>query len=102
MGNPHAVIEVSDIDIAPVAEVRQALQKSPFFPPTVNVGFTEIVPRDRIRLRAYEYGAGETLACGSGACAAAAVFTRQGRIDRSVSVFLPSGELHINWPDDSE
>lgn len=101
MGNPHAVIEVEDVDIAPVSQIGQALQKSDFFLPTVNVGFTEVVARDRIRLRVYEYGAGETLACGSGACAAAAVLMRQGRIDRSVSVALTGGELHISWPDAS-
>lgn len=102
IGNPHAVIEVDNIDIAPVAQIGQALQKSGFFLPTVNVGFTEIVSRNRINLRVYEYGAGETLACGSGACAAAAVLMRQGRIDRSVLVTLPGGELYINWPDATE
>jgi diaminopimelate epimerase len=102
IGNPHAVIEVNDIEIAPVAQVGPALQKSGFFLPTVNVGFTEVVSRDRIKLRVYEYGAGETLACGSGACAAAAILMRQGRINRSVSVALPGGELYINWPDPTE
>lgn len=98
MGNPHAVIEVKDIDAAPVSQVGQVLQKSHFFLPTVNVGFTEIMSRDHIRLRVYEYGAGETLACGSGACAAAAVLMKQGRINRQVSVSLPGGELYITWP----
>jgi diaminopimelate epimerase len=102
MGNPHVVIEVDDLDTAPVAQVGRALQNSRFFLPTVNVGFTEVVSRDRIRLRVYEYDAGETLACGSGACAAAAVLMRQGRINRSVSVSLPGGELHISWPDAAE
>lgn len=99
IGNPHAVIEVDDIDTAPVSQVGRALQNSQILPPTVNVGFAEIESRRRIRLRVYEYGAGETLACGSGACAAAAVLMRQGRIDRNVSVALPGGELHIHWPD---
>ncbi len=102
MGNPHAVIEVDDLDTAPVAQVGRALQNSRFFLPTVNVGFAEVVSRDRIRLGVYEYGAGETLACGSGACAAAAVLMRQGRINRSVSVSLPGGELHISWRDAAE
>ncbi|AGE24480.1 diaminopimelate epimerase [Pseudomonas poae RE*1-1-14] len=101
-GNPHAVIEVDNIALAPVAQIGQALQKSDFLPPTVNVGFTEIVSRDRINLRVYEFGAGETLACGSGACAAAATLMRLGRINRSVTVALPGGELHINWPDANE
>ncbi|MEU1006904.1 diaminopimelate epimerase [Streptomyces sp. NPDC005890] len=99
MGNPHAVIEVDDVDTAPVARIGRAVQDSGLFLPTVNVGFVEVVSRDRIRLRVHEYGAGETLACGSGACAAAAVLMRQGRIDRSVSVALPGGTLDIGWPD---
>jgi diaminopimelate epimerase len=99
MGNPNAVIEVDDIKGAPVAPVGRALQNSRHFPRSVNVGFTQIVARDRISLRVYENGAGETLACGSGACAAAAVLMRQGRIDRSVSVALPGGELQISWPE---
>jgi diaminopimelate epimerase/O-ureido-serine racemase len=72
------------------------------FPPTVNVGFAQIVSRDRIRLRVHEYGAGETLACGSGACAAAAVLIRRGLVDRSVTVSLPGGDLQISWPDADE
>lgn len=101
MGNPHAVIEVDDIDHAPVARLGPALQASPWFPESVNVGFAQVVARDRIRLRVYERGAGETLACGSGACAAAAVLMRRGRIDRDVVVALPGGDLRISWPDDA-
>lgn len=101
-GNPHAVIQVDDITLAPVAQIGQALQKSGIFLPTVNVGFAEIVSRDHINLRVYEFGAGETRACGSGACAAAAALIRQGRINRSVSVALPGGELCINWPGATE
>lgn len=97
-GNPHVVIEVDDIGTAPVSRIGPAVRASRAFPPTVNVGFVQIVSRDRIRLRVHEYGAGETLACGSGACAAAAVLMRQGRIDRSVTVSLPGGELQISWP----
>jgi diaminopimelate epimerase len=77
------------------------LQASPWFPESVNVGFAQVIARDRIRLRVYERGAGETLACGSGACAAAAVLMRRGRIDRDVVVALPGGDLHIGWPDDA-
>lgn len=102
MGNPHTVIEVDDLATAPVAQVGRALQNSRFFLPTVNVGFVKVVSRDRICLRVHEYGAGETLACGSGACAAAAVLMRQGRVNRCVSVSLPGGELHIEWPDAAE
>ena len=101
MGNPHAVIEVDDVDAAPVDTFGPALQRHAAFPESVNAGFVQIVARDRIRLRVYERGVGETLACGSGACAAAAVLMRRGRIDRDVAVELPGGALRIAWPDDA-
>ncbi|HYM85366.1 MAG TPA: diaminopimelate epimerase, partial [Pseudoxanthomonas sp.] len=101
MGNPHAVIEVADIDLAPVLVRGPALQASAAFPESANVGFAQVVARDRLRLRVYERGVGETLACGSGACAAAAVLMRRGRIDRDVDITLPGGDLHISWPDDA-
>lgn len=100
MGNPHAVIEVPSVDDAPVAELGAALQRQPAFPESVNVGFAEVAGRDRIRLRVYERGVGETLACGSGASAAAAVLVRRGRVDRRVRVELPGGTLDIDWPAD--
>ena len=99
-GNPHAVIEVADVDDIPVARYGRALQQSSAFPESVNVGFAQVAARDRIRLRVFERGVGETLACGSGACAAMAVLARRGRIDRDVAVSLPGGELRIAWPDD--
>ena len=101
MGNPHALVEVDDIARAPVATLGPALQAQAAFPDSVNVGFVEVDARDRIRLRVYERGAGETLACGSGACAAAAILMRRGRIDRDVVVALPGGELRIGWRDDN-
>lgn len=101
MGNPHAVIEVADVVAAEVARIGAALQASPLFPDSANVGFAEVVDRGRIRLRVYERGVGETLACGSGACAAVAVLVRAGRLDREVAVSLPGGELRIAWPDDA-
>lgn len=99
LGNPHAVILVNDVDRAPVDRVGRALQRHDAFPESVNVGFAQIISRDGIRLRVYERGAGETLACGSGACAAVAVLTRQGRVDgdRGVAVSLPGGELRIHY-----
>ncbi len=100
MGNPHAVIEVPDVDTAPVASLGPALQSRPEFPESVNVGFAQVLAPDHIRLRVYERGAGETLACGSGACAAVAVLVRQGRVGRQVRVDLPGGTLDITWPDD--
>ncbi|MCD9033465.1 diaminopimelate epimerase [Luteimonas sp. Y-2-2-4F] len=103
MGNPHAVIEVARVDDAPVEALGAALQRRPAFPESVNVGFAEVAGRDRIRLRVYERGVGETLACGSGASAAAAVLIRRGRVDRRVRVELPGGALDIDWPaDDAE
>jgi diaminopimelate epimerase len=101
MGNPHAVIEVDDISIARVGLVGPALQRSTTFPESVNVGFAQVVARDRVRLRVYERGVGETLACGSGACAAAAILMRRGRVDRDVVIALPGGELRIAWPEDT-
>lgn len=98
MGNPHAVIEVASVVHAPVASQGPALQQSAHFPESVNVGFAEIESRSRIRLRVFERGVGETLACGSGACAAAVVLMQRGRIDHDVVVALPGGELRIHWP----
>src|SRR3546814_5945725 len=77
-GNPHAVIEVADVDDVPVSRYGSALQQSPAFAESANVGFAQVVARDRIRLRVFERGVGETLACGSGACAAVAVLVRRG------------------------
>ena len=100
MGNPHALIEVADIARAAVAEVAPALQEAGYFPDGVNVGFAQVVSPREIHLRVHERGAGETLACGSGACAAVAVLVRQGRLERHVDVHLPGGTLVIDWPDD--
>ena len=101
MGNPHAVIRVDDVARAAVERIGPALQRDAAFPDSVNVGFAEIVDRRHLRLRVYERGVGETLACGSGACAAAAVAMRRGWADRGVDVDLPGGTLHIDWPDDA-
>ncbi|GAB1406769.1 diaminopimelate epimerase [Thermomonas brevis] len=97
MGNPHAVIEVDDIAAADVACIGPALQRQPAFPQSVNVGFAQVLSPAHVRLRVYERGAGETLACGSGACAAVAVLARQGRVDAraGVAVDLPGGRLAI-------
>ncbi|MEI2453651.1 MULTISPECIES: diaminopimelate epimerase [Lysobacter] len=100
MGNPHAVIEIDDVDAAPVESIGPLLQSTSALPESANVGFAQVVARDRIRLRVYERGVGETLACGSGACAAAAVLMRRGRVDRDVAVELPGGELRIAWSGD--
>ena len=99
MGNPHAVVEAADVATAPVAELGPALQANAAFPESVNVGFAEVVARDHVRLRVFERGVGETLACGSGACAAVASLVRRGRIDadREIAVELPGGTLRIRY-----
>jgi diaminopimelate epimerase len=99
MGNPHALLEVADITAAPLATLGPALQAHAAFPQSVNVGFAQVVARDRIRLRVFERGAGETLACGSGACAAVAILVRRGRVDHEVAVELPGGTLQVGWHD---
>ncbi|MDO5611123.1 MAG: diaminopimelate epimerase [Pseudomonadota bacterium] len=101
MGNPHALIEVADVASADVARLGPALQASGYFPQSVNVGFAEIVGPNHIRLRVFERGSGETLACGSGACAAAAILMQRGRVERRLKVSLPGGDLVIAWPDDA-
>lgn len=98
MGNPHAVIEVADVAAAPLATLGAALSVDPHFPQGCNVGFVQIVDRARVRLRVWERGAGATLACGTGACAAAVVLGRRGKLDADVAVELPGGTLQIHWP----
>jgi len=98
MGNPHALIQVDDVANAPVERIAKALQASSNFPESVNVGFAQIISPTHIKLRVYERGAGETLACGSGACAAVAAMRRDGRVDACVDVHLRGGTLRINWP----
>ena len=97
MGNPHAVIEVADVSAAPVARVGAALQHHAAFRQSCNVGFAQVLTPAHIRLRVNERGAGETLACGSGACAAVAELARRGRVGTHVAVDLPGGTLHISW-----
>ena len=97
MGNPHAVLLVQSVDTAPVEVDGALIEVHPRFPKKVNVGFMQIVDRSRIRLRVFERGAGETLACGTGACAAVVVGIRLGLLDRQVTVSTRGGELTINW-----
>ena len=97
MGNPHAVLTVDDVDTAPVERLGAAIESHQRFPQRVNVSFMEIVSRNEIRLRVYERGAAETLACGTGACAAVAAGQQQGELDEQVTVRLPGGELMIRW-----
>jgi len=100
MGNPHAVMQVGDVRSAPVAELGPLIENHPRFPKRVNAGFMEVVAPDRIRLRVYERGAGETLACGTGACAAVAIGRRWGLLEETVNVELPGGNLTVRWQGD--
>jgi len=101
MGNPHAVLIVDDIDLAPVAEIGKMLGVHPDFPEGVNVGFMEIDNRQRVKLRVFERGVGETLACGTGACAAMAAGHDRGLLDSSVVFALRGGDLSVSWERDS-
>ena len=100
MGNPHAVQRVADVDTAPVATLGPRIERHARFPKQVNVGFMQLLSRSTLRLRVHERGAGETLACGTGACAAVVAGIRLGWLDRQVTVQARGGELLIEWPSD--
>jgi len=97
MGNPHVVQVVDDIDRAPVTTQGPRLERHPRFPRRVNAGFMQVIDRAHIRLRVWERGVGETLGCGSGACAAVAVGRMQALLDEVVEVSLPGGKLSVTW-----
>lgn len=97
MGNPHAVLRVSDINNAPVHDLGPKIEHHPRFPQRVNVGFIQVIDRHRAQLRVWERGAGETQACGTGACAAAVAAISQGWMDSPLLIDLPGGRLSIEW-----
>lgn len=97
VGNPHAVLRVEAVESAAVEGIGRALQNSPHFPRQVNVGFMQIIDAGQIRLRVYERGVGETLACGTGACAAVAVGRSLGLLGADVEVRVPGGTLSVHW-----
>ncbi|MCZ6880994.1 MAG: diaminopimelate epimerase [Gammaproteobacteria bacterium] len=97
IGNPHGVMFVADIAEAPVEKLGAQLVKHPFFPQGANIGFCQIVDPGFARLRVFERGVGETRACGTGACAAVAVGRRHGKLEESVQVALPGGNLQVDW-----
>jgi len=97
MGNPHAVIEVEDVEQIPAHTLGRGVQENKLFPEGVNVGFMQIIDRQHIKLRVYERGAGETLACGSGACASVVAGYLDGKLDDEVDVSLKGGNLSIIW-----
>ena len=98
MGNPHAVLQVDSCEHAPVDDWGPQIEAHPMFPKKVNAGFMEILSRGEINLRVFERGVGETLACGTGACAAVVSGRQQGLLDDEVKVNLPGGSLNIKWP----
>lgn len=97
MGNPHCVLDVADVRTAPVAVLGPAIERHELFPERCNVGFMQLVDRQTVALRVFERGAGETLACGTGACAAVASGRRRGLLDDDVTVRLPGGQLVVSW-----
>ena len=97
MGNPHAVQVVDDVDAAPVAAEGPRIERHERFPQRVNAGYMQVVDRGRIRLRVWERGAGETLACGTGACAAVVAGVRRGLLDSTVAIDARGGRLTIRW-----
>src|SRR5688572_2971597 len=102
VGNPHAVLTVASVDAAPIDRLGPSIETHRRFPKRVNVGFMEVIDRGHIRLRVHERGTGETLACGTGACAAVAVGRRHGRLDAEVRVQVRGGEMRVNWPGPGE
>jgi len=101
LGNPHAVLEVGSVETAPVEHIGTLLQQHVSFPESVNVSFAQVIDSSTIRLRVFERGVGETLACGSAACAAVAVLIQRGRLQREVQVTLPGGALCVHWPNNA-
>lgn len=97
MGNPHAVIVVNDVQSAPVEQLGSTIEQHPDFPQRVNVGFMEVVNPDEINLRVFERGAGETMACGTGACAAVVSGIQRGLLNTKVTVNVTGGTLYIEW-----
>lgn len=102
MGNPHCIVFVPDVEQAPVSQLGPAIEHHPAFPQRTNVAFAELQSRARVRQRTWERGVGETLACGSAACAVAVAGVLRGVLDEAVEIALPGGALHIAWPHSAE
>ncbi len=97
MGNPHCVVFVDDVAALPLADIGPRFERHPFFPKRVNTEFIRVASRTRLEMRVWERGAAETMACGTGACAAAVAAARTGRAERRTTVALAGGELEIDW-----
>ncbi len=102
MGNPHAVMQVDDLDSVNIDTLGAAIESHAQFPNRVNAGFMQVINREEIRLRVFERGVGETQACGTGACAAVAVGRKSGLLDERVTVHLRGGDLKIQWPGEGQ
>lgn len=102
IGNPHCVITVDDVKQIDVIQIGQSLTQHELFPSGANIGFMQVVANDEIRLRVFERGVGETLACGTGACASAVIGRLQHQMKQKIRVFLPGGHLHIDWPGEGQ
>jgi len=102
MGNPHAVMQVDDLDAVDIETLGRAIEGHALFPNRVNAGFMQVINREEIRLRVFERGVGETQACGTGACAAVAVGRQTGLLDETVTVHLRGGDLKIQWPGEGQ
>jgi diaminopimelate epimerase len=102
MGNPHVVLLVDDVERAPVAELGALLEHHPAFPQRVNTGFLQIINRQQLKLRVFERGTGETMACGTGACAAAVIARLWGLSDETIHIQLKGGDLTIQWTGEGE
>ncbi len=102
IGNPHMIIQVGNVDTAPLERLGPVLESHQFFPQRVNVGFMQIIDRRHFRLRVFERGVGETLACGSGACAAMVAAVKSGELDNQAKAFLRGGELKLEWQGDGK
>ena len=101
MGNPHAVIEVDDPDGLDLQSVGPAVECHPLFPHRVNAEFIRVLNRGELQMRVWERGSGETMACGTGACASAAAMMTAGKLDREAVVHLTGGDLQVRWDDKS-
>ena len=97
IGNPHAVLLVDDVDTAPILRLGAALEPHPIFPEKANIGFLQVNQRNDVDIRVFERGAGETIACGSGACAAVVSGIQRGLLDSKVTAHLRGGDLNIEW-----
>ena len=100
MGNPHAILFVPDVSGIPIGTVGPLIEKHPYFPDRTNVEFVQVISPDMIRMRVWERGSGETMACGTGACASAAACALAGQTGHNVDVRLNGGTLHIRWRED--